>query len=173
MRASTPATVQADRAIVDILRAMGARVTAGDGFVEAESTGSLEAVEADLRDSPDLAPAVAAVAAHARGVTVLKGVEHLAFKESNRLESITGALRAVGVEAWADGGRIFIRGGRIRGGRASAYSDHRIAMMLAVAAAAAEGPVEIVGAERIRDSYPQFLDHLSSLGVEAEVVAGP
>lgn len=165
-----PQDAQADRAIVGILRDMGARVRWGDGFVEAESTGALEAVEVDLRDSPDLAPVVAALAAHARGVTMVRGVGHLSYKESDRLESITGALRSIGVEARSGGDWIEVKGGRVRGGRADSRGDHRIAMMLAIAAIGAEAPVEIVGAERIGDSYPSFTSHLSSLGVRVEVV---
>lgn len=167
-----PGDVQADRAVVEVLRAMGARVRVGGDYVEAESTGVLEGIEVDLRDSPDLAPVVAALAAHARGVTVMHGVGHLSFKESDRVKSITSALRSIGVDARAQDGRIVVKGGRVRGGRASSYSDHRIAMMLAVTAVKAGGPVEIEGAERIGDSYPSFASHLSSLGVRVEVVQG-
>lgn len=165
-----PGDVQADKAVIEVLRAMGARVRVGEGYVESESAGVLEGVEVNLRDSPDLAPVVAALAAHASGVTVMRGVGHLSFKESDRVKSITSALRSVGVNARAGDGVIVVRGGRVKGGRAQSFSDHRIAMMLSILAIKAEAPVEVVGAERIGDSYPSFTSHLSSLGVRVEVL---
>lgn len=162
--------LQADKKIVEILEDMGARVRIGSDYIEVETTGVLNGVSIDLRDSPDLAPVVSALAANARGVTVIEGVGHLVFKESNRIKSITSALRMIGVNARGDGGRIVIEGGRVKGGRADSFNDHRIAMMLAVAAVKADGPVEIMGAERIKDSYPSFVDHLSMLGIGVEVV---
>ena len=160
---------QGDRYILEILRSMGAKVRAGDGYVEVESTGSLEAIDVNLRDTPDLAPVVAALAAVARGVSRVRGIEHLAYKESDRIASIRGALRRLGVKVSAGEGELVIRGGRVKGGMVDAFSDHRIAMMLAIIAVKADGPVEILGAERIRDSYPQFVSHLRGLGVELEV----
>ncbi|MCE4600431.1 MAG: 3-phosphoshikimate 1-carboxyvinyltransferase [Desulfurococcales archaeon] len=164
--------VQADRRILEVLGEMGARVRGYSDRVVVESTGRLEGVEVSLRDSPDLAPALAAVAAYAEGRTVLRDVGHLAFKESNRIESITSALSSIGVRAYASNGSIIVEGGGVRGGRSSSFNDHRIAMMLAVAAVKADGPVEIVGAERIGDSYPGFLEHLALLGVDTEVIEG-
>lgn len=162
--------VQADKKIIEVLKNMGAKVKVGTDYVEVENTGTLEGITVDLSDSPDLAPTVSALAAHAKGVTVIEGVSHLAFKESNRIKSITTALRGIGVNARGEDGRIIIEGGRVKGGRADSFNDHRIAMMLAVASVKAEGPVEITGAERIGDSYPSFLDHLAMLGIGVEVV---
>jgi len=161
---------QPDKAVTRALRDMGAKVRVGEDYVEVERGDPLEGAELDLRDSPDLAPALAAVAAHARGTTVMRGLRHLAFKESNRLVSITEALRSVGVWARASADSIIIKGGYVAGGRAWPHRDHRIAMMLAVTASAAGAPIEIVGFERVRDSYPSFLEHLTSLGVRAEVL---
>lgn len=159
-----------DKVVTQALRAMGAEVRVGEDYVEVGRGDPLEGAELDLSDSPDLVPALAAAAAHAKGVTVMRGVRHLAFKESNRLVSVTEALRRVGVKARASADSIVIEGGGVAGGRAWSHRDHRIAMMLAVAASAARGPVEIGGFERVRDSYPSFLDHLRALGVRAEVL---
>lgn len=164
--------VQPDKRIISVLKDMGANVKVGEGFVEVESIGGLEGVNVNLRDSPDLAPVIAALAAHANGTTIIEGISHLAFKESDRIQSITMSLRSIGVKAVASDGRIIIEGGVVKGGEASSFNDHRIAMMLAVTAVKARAPVVIHGGERIRDSYPFFIQHLRQLGVGVEVVQG-
>jgi len=162
--------VQGDKAIVDIVERMGAKVRRGETYVEIESSGMLEGVHVDCRNTPDLAPIVAVLGAYARGTTQIEGVEHLAFKESNRLESITKNLRKLGIDATVKEGRIWVRGGRVRGGRINSFRDHRIAMAFAVAAVRAERPIEISGFECYKESYPQFLQHLKRLGIRVEAV---
>jgi 3-phosphoshikimate 1-carboxyvinyltransferase len=55
-------------------------------------------------------------------------------------------------------------GGRISGAKVHSHHDHRIAMAAAVSALGAEGPVVIDEAEAINKSYPDFYQHLISLG---------
>jgi len=161
--------VQADKKLVDVLKAMGAKVHAGGGWVEAEAPGELEGIEVDLSDAPDLAPVVASLAAHAKGVTRITNVGHLAYKESDRLAALRSNLSKLGIEVSVSGEDIVIRGGSVRGGTVSSYGDHRIAMAMAVLALRAEGAVEVLGFEKFRDSYPNFLRDISRLGVDYEV----
>lgn len=164
-----PGDPQADRAILDILESMGARVVRGDGWVRVEE-GPLEAIDVDLSDSPDIAPIVSVLAAFARGTSMIRGVGHLAFKESNRLEAIVSNLRRIGVEASVVGGEaIVVRGGPVEGGSVDSYGDHRIAMAFAIAGLASRRPVRVFNSERISDSYPSFVRDLKSIG--ARVVA--
>ena len=165
--------VQADARILGILSVMGAHVRWLDDVVEVEGgSGVLRGVSVDLRDSPDLAPVVAVLGAYAEGVTRVRGARHLAFKESNRILSIARALGSLGVTVKPLEDGFLVEGGGVRGGRADSFGDHRIAMMLAVAALGASGPVEILGAERVGDSYPLFARDLAGLGARVEVVSG-
>jgi len=113
-------------------------------------------------------PLVMAMAAVATGKTTITGAEELRVKESDRLAVMSRQLTRLGVrvEEHADGATI--HGGRVRGGVVESGGDHRIAMSLAVLALAAEGPVEIGGAEWIRTSYPAFVEHLQCLGVRLQ-----
>ena len=70
------------------------------------------------------------------------------------------------IEVKIAGDEMLIRGGQIVGARVSSHSDHRIAMMAAVMALAAEGTVTIAGAEAVAKSYPGFFDDLASLGAK-------
>ncbi|MEB3859856.1 MAG: 3-phosphoshikimate 1-carboxyvinyltransferase, partial [Desulfurococcales archaeon] len=162
---------QGDRAILEILASMGAKVRVGSDWVLVENTGGLEAIEADLADYPDLAPIVSVLAAYARGQTVLTGIGHLAYKESNRVEAIVGNLRRIGVEASVkDPETLVIKGGGARGGTVVSYGDHRIAMSFAVAGLRARKGVKILGVDCVRDSYPGFLRDLSSIGANIETI---
>lgn len=167
-----PEDVQGDRLIVEALKAMGAKIRVGDGVVEAESSGSLDPIEVDCTHTPDLVPVLAALAAHARGVSRITGVAHLAYKESNRLEALRHNLRRLGVEVRIGGDELVVRGGGVGGGVVDSFGDHRIAMAMAIAGLRARGPVEVRGAHRIPDSYPQFVDHLRSIGARVEVLKG-
>ena len=52
----------------------------------------------------------------------------------------------------------------MKGGVVDACNDHRIAMSAAVASLACCEPVEIIGAQAVEKSYPDFFRHLESLG---------
>jgi 3-phosphoshikimate 1-carboxyvinyltransferase len=113
-------------------------------------------------------PVVMALAAIATGVTTISGAAELRVKESDRIAVMVRQLRRLGVDAEerADGARI--RGGAVRGGTVDAEGDHRIAMSLAVLGLAADGPLEIEGAEWIRTSYPDFPQQLRSVGAAVD-----
>ena len=116
----------------------------------------------------DELPLLMALAATARGTTVIAGAAELRVKESDRLAVMCRQLARLGVrlEERPDGAEI--RGGPIRGGVVDAEGDHRIAMSLAVLALIADAPVIIENAEWIRTSYPGFVDDLAALGAILE-----
>ena len=77
--------------------------------------------------------------------------------ESDRLESVSAMLRALGGDARIEGDTLVIRGGKpLRGGRVNSVNDHRIAMSAAVAALLCSDRVELEGAEAVEKSYPAF-----------------
>ena len=125
-------------------------------------------VELDVSQCPDLAPPLAALAAVRTGTTRLTNAARLRAKESDRLASVTRALRAMGgqVEEYADSLTIHGVKRLPGGGVVDCANDHRIAMMAAVCAASAEAPVKLLGAECVRKSYPEFWTHFQSLGGE-------
>jgi len=140
----------------------------GDAVV-ADWAGELEGpddLEIDVSDTPDLVPPLAAWAALRTGrVTRLTGAERLRLKESDRLEAVACELGKLGADVAQGSGSLTIRGvDTLRGGTADSRNDHRIAMMLAVAATRADGPVTIRGAECVAKSYPDFWDVYRSLG---------
>lgn len=120
----------------------------------------------DVSQCPDLVPALAARAALRAGeVTRIINAQRLRIKESDRLDTVATQLGCLGagVEQGAD--FLVIRGvPALTGGTVSACNDHRIAMMLAVAATRATGMVTITGADCVRKSYPNFWEDYQMLG---------
>ena len=154
-----------DRRVVEIVEEMGAVVRErGDGVV-VRSSGSLEGVEVDLSDAPDLVPTVAALGCFAEGVTRIVNVGHVRFKEVDRLRALAEELPRFGVEVREGRDWLEVRGGEPVGARVSSRGDHRMAMALAVVGAFARGETVIEGAEAVSVSYPGFWEDLASVGV--------
>ncbi|HUY96441.1 MAG TPA: 3-phosphoshikimate 1-carboxyvinyltransferase [Verrucomicrobiae bacterium] len=162
--------------ILDILQAMGARLTIEPGEVAGggEPVGAVRARSASLRATRvggglvpraiDELPLVAVVATQAEGRTEIRDAAELRVKESDRVEAIAAGLRAMGaeVEPVADG-LVVVGPTSLHGARVEARGDHRIAIALAVAACIADGPTEIEGAECVAVSYPGFFATLADL----------
>lgn len=162
--------VQADKAFIDIIKKMGAKVTVGSEYVDVEKS-SLEGVEIDCSDTPDIVPILSVLGAYAKGKTIIKGISHLRFKESDRIKTTSANLRRMGVEVKDGIDYIEIKGReKLKGTTLNSFGDHRIAMAFIVAALAAEGCSIIKGVESIVDSYPSFLDHVRMLGGNLEVM---
>jgi 3-phosphoshikimate 1-carboxyvinyltransferase len=105
----------------------------------------------------DEVPALAIAAGAAEGMTRFVDVGELRVKESDRLATVSAALRAVGGTAEVDGDALVIDGGTLRGGVVASHGDHRIAMAAAVAGlASVDAAVTIEGWEAVATSYPRF-----------------
>jgi 3-phosphoshikimate 1-carboxyvinyltransferase len=162
--------------LLDVLDRMGARVgilarrKLGEepvGDVEVR-TAELTATTIDAREVPlliDELPLFALLAAVARGTSRVRGAEELRHKESDRIEALVDALRAVGARAKGhpDGFEVTGVPTRPRGGRIDARGDHRIAMLGAVAGVASREGVDVQGFESVGVSFPGFHDLLGEI----------
>lgn len=166
-----PDSLQGDKAILDILKEMGASVHREGDAVTVETAATLtptllRAVDMDVSQIPDMTPILSVLAMAAEGTTRITGAARLRIKESDRLKTITETLTALGgqIEELPDG--LIITGkGRLEGGVVDAHKDHRIAMMAAVASLICHGKVTIRGAEAVSKSYPDFFEILQKAGL--------
>ena len=103
----------------------------------------------------------------AHGVSVVSGAEELRHKETDRIESVTNALRPLGirVEARHDGLRVRGVPSRPKGGGMDSGGDHRIAMLGAVAGLVSREGVQVGGAESVAISFPGFFELLESVTI--------
>jgi 3-phosphoshikimate 1-carboxyvinyltransferase len=139
-------------------------------FLKLQGRGELEL---DVSDCPDLAPPLAAMAALRAGeITRLTNAARLRMKESDRLSSVTRALNALGadVEEGPDFLTITGRDSLAGGAAVDCCSDHRVAMMAAVAATRCKAPVTLLGAECVQKSYPNFWEEYKRLGGKLDVI---
>lgn len=158
-----PDSLQADAVLGPLLRAAGADVASGPGWVAVESAGRLVAFDVDLSSSPDLAPTVAVVALFADGECRLRGLGHLRVKESDRLEAIAEGLGALGAGVVIEGDSLrVVPPPRGRGAPVRTRSDHRLAMAFAVAGLRFPGVV-VDDAACVAKSNPRFWDDFATL----------
>ena len=145
-----------DMAVAELLRRFGAEVRE-----EADSVlvrrGRLSGIEIDAAPIPDLIPVVSVLASICEGKTRVYNAGRLRLKESDRLKTTAALIRALGGEAEEEPEGLVICGrGKLRGGEAESFNDHRIAMAAAVAACGCVKPVVLHGAECVGKSYPGF-----------------
>ena len=131
-----------DRAVLDMLKESGVSVRASGGVVSVEGAPT-RPLDVDLSNTPDLAPPIALLAAFAPGRSALRGVEHLAYKESNRIETIRDVLGRLGARAEYKDGVLFIEGPpKAKDVEFRCHGDHRICLTALVAARAVGGCID-------------------------------
>ncbi len=163
-------SVQGDKAIINVLRSMGAEIEYGESGVKCD-VSSLHGAEIDASQIPDAVPVIAAVAATAKGETVIKNAQRLRLKESNRIVSSVDMLVSLGADAKETADGIIISGKPfLSGGKVNSYNDHRIAMAAAVASAKCKGEVIIEDAGAVDKSYPDFYKDFIKLGGHIDVL---
>ena len=162
-------------AIITVLRRMGAdititnRVDAGEpyGDITVRAAAHLTATTVLKEEIPNLIdeiPVLAVAAAFAEGTTVIRNAAELRVKESDRIATTAGNLRAMGaqVEEFPDGMEI-TGGAPLQGTTLESYGDHRIAMGFLMAGLMAEGETTLLHCQNINTSYPGFEAHLREL----------
>lgn len=154
-------TKQGDRIILDIIKNMGADVHIDSDRIRISSDGELDGVEVDLSNAPDLLPTIAALGALAQGETVIYGVEHARYKETDRIHTMALELRKLGVEVeeMSDGLRIR---GEAKSGVVNSHGDHRLVMALYLIGLKI-GEVQIEDAEAYQVSFPHFPETMNRL----------
>lgn len=112
----------------------------------------------------DEIPILAVAAAFAEGTTVIKDAAELRVKESDRLAVMAAQLGKMGANITELKDGLEITGGnRLQGAEVDSFTDHRIAMSLAIAALNAAGQTTIHRAEAASISYPNFVSTLTEI----------
>ena len=156
-------SLQADIAILDLLKIIDADMILLSDGVSIKSS-QINPFEFDATNCPDLFPPLVAMAAHAHGVSTIKGVNRLIHKESNRAEALSNEFTKLGIEIKINNDLMHIKGGVVNSAKVFSHNDHRIAMAIATAGIGANGNILITDTECINKSYPNFftdLNHIS------------
>lgn len=158
--------------VLDVLRAMGAKLTLGrerleggepvaDITIESSQLKGTDIEGALVPRSIDDIPVLAVAAAVASGTTTIRDASELRVKESDRIASLARELGKLGarVEELPDG-LVIYGGATLKGADCSSYGDHRLAMALAVAGLVARGTTTLDDEAVVAVSYPGFWQDL-------------
>ena len=164
--------------LFETLREMGADITLANRRTEAGEpvadlivrAGPLKGVDVPPERAPSMIdefPILAVAASMAEGTTVMRGLEELRVKESDRLGAMARGLAACGVRVEVAGDDLIVHGGGngVAGGTTIPVDlDHRIAMAFLVLGMVSEEPVAIDDAAAIATSFPGFMDLMNGAG---------
>ena len=155
-------TVQGDLRFVEVLAAMGARVTVADGWTEVEGTGQLRGIDVDMADISDTAQTLAVVATFATGPTRVRGIGFIQHKETDRVGAVVTELQGLGIDASRQDDGFTVHPGRPRPGRVATYDDHRMAMSFALLGLVHPG-ITVENPGCVAKTFPRYFTVLEQL----------
>ncbi|QJB55211.1 3-phosphoshikimate 1-carboxyvinyltransferase [Pseudodesulfovibrio sp. zrk46] len=157
-------SLQGDRAIMDILGQMGAKINVTfDGILVEPS--NLRGVTVDMNRCPDLVPTVSAAAAFASTPTIIENVAHLRIKETDRLAACADEVARTQAITEIEGDSLIVRPGRLPKGHAidfKTYGDHRMAMSMSLFQLAGI-EVNLDNPSCVGKSFPGFFDEWNKI----------
>ena len=164
IKASTGSMPQADEAIIDILETMGVVVTLNKNIIKIKSPKKLDGGKFDLSDSPDLVPAIAILALKSSKPIEIFNVEHVRYKETDRISIIARELSKLGikVEEKKDG-LILSNSDNLNGADLNSENDHRLFMAFSIAGMYV-GNCTVSDPESVKISYPDFISEMKRIG---------
>jgi len=154
---------QGDIAFLDVLQRMGCTLKEGDNSIEVTGTKSLKGVDVDMRDIPDTAQTLAAIAPFASSPTRIRGIASARVKETDRVHATCTELRRLGVrvEEHEDGMTIYPVE-ETRPAVIQTYNDHRMAMAVSLMGLRADG-ISIENPSCVSKTFPDFFEVLEIL----------
>jgi len=157
---------QGDKAVLDYLQQLGARIDVlPDGGIRVRP-GNLHGCRLDLNATPDALPMLAVLACFATGKTTLANVAHARIKETDRIATMRAELTKLGAKVTELPDGLEIEGCQLAAAELDGHHDHRIAMALAVAGCALPGTTTVATAESATITFPTFTACLQNLGAD-------
>ncbi len=140
---------------------MGASVDQQD-HATTVTGAALHGVDVDLRDMPDMAQTIAAVAVFADSPTTVRGVAFIRGHETDRIAAVVTELERCGIEASATEDGFVVHPGEPRPATVETYRDHRMAMAFSLLGLRAPG-IAIADPGCVSKTFPRFFEVLDSL----------
>jgi 3-phosphoshikimate 1-carboxyvinyltransferase len=161
-------SVQGDIAFLDVLAQMGCLIEETDHCILVTGHSPLRGVDTDLRDIPDTAQTLAAIAPFASTPTRIRGIASARLKETDRVHATCMELSRLGVKVdeHEDGMAIYPCDA-FRPATICTYNDHRMAMAFSLIGLRVPG-IEIENPGCVSKTFPNFFDVLGQLGEQVD-----
>jgi 3-phosphoshikimate 1-carboxyvinyltransferase len=157
-------SIQGDVRFVEVLERMGARVNAGEDWIEAAAPpGKLRALDMDLNHIPDAAMTAAVLALFADGPSTLRNIASWRVKETDRIAAMATELRKLGASVEEGPDFLKITPRQLKSHIAiDTYDDHRVAMSFSLVAVAGV-PVRINDPGCVAKTFPEYFRVLAGI----------
>jgi len=162
---------QGDKAIVNMLKEMGANVEITGNKIRIKR-GNLIGREFDLNATPDTLPALSVVGCFAKGTTKLINVPQARLKETDRIKVMCEELTKMGanIKELPDG--LIINESKLKSANLDGHYDHRIVMALTIAGMGVDGTTTVETAESVSITFPNFVALMQNLGAQINTDEG-
>lgn len=167
---------QGERAILDVLRQMGADLDWSPPVATVRGGRPLQAIQFNGDTATDAVLAMTGAACLAEGRTRFYDVGNLRLKECDRITEPLQELRKLGIECREEPEAFEVVGQPegVEGGiEVEAHNDHRVIMLLTIVGLRAKKPITILDAHHVAKSYPAFFNDMRTLGANIELVDFP
>jgi len=156
-------SVQGDIKFLDVLTQMGCSVTETDNCLLVTGHSELRGIDVDLRDIPDTAQTLAAIAPFASTPSRIRGIASARHKETDRVHATCAELERLGIQVdeHEDGMTIY-PASNLQPANIQTYNDHRMAMAFSLIGLRFDG-VTIENPSCVSKTFPNFFDVLESL----------
>lgn len=158
-------SVQGDIAFLDVLEKMGCCVTESDNSITVNCRSSIRGIDIDMRDIPDTAQTLAAIAPFADSPTRIRGIASARVKETDRIAAVCAELTRLGVnvQEHPDGMTIYpLQLSTFRPSAIKTYNDHRMAMAFSLIGLRLPG-ITIENPSCVSKTFPDFFEVLDKL----------
>ena len=156
-------SIQGDVRFTEVLEAMGAKVAAGEDWIEASGRAPLRAFDLDLNHMPDAAMTAAALALFADGPCAVRNIASWRVKETDRIAAMATELGKLGAAVEAGPDYLKVAPRKLNAGVAlDTYDDHRMAMSLSLAALGGVA-VRINDPECVAKTFPDYFKAFAAI----------
>jgi len=158
-----PTSVQADRAILEVIKQFGARISWKNNDLTIASNHR-NGFEFDATHCPDLFPPLAVLAVFGNKKSTIKGIHRLIHKESNRALAIQSEFQKMGIHVVIEADEMHIFPTKnINKTTIDTHGDHRIAMACAILGIFSTQGIELDNPNVVNKSFPEFYSILEEL----------
>jgi 3-phosphoshikimate 1-carboxyvinyltransferase len=156
-------SVQGDIGFLDVLTKMGCVVTEAENSITVHGPSSIVGVDVDMRDIPDTAQTLAAIAPFADSPTRIRGIASARVKETDRVHATCIELKRLGVqvEEYEDGMTVHPCQ-TFKPANVQTYNDHRMAMAFSLIGLRFDG-VTIENPSCVSKTFPNYFEVLETL----------